>query len=76
MGTYEQAIARLRHEREEFSAQIEVLRKRRHLVNVELLALEQAITPPKVKAKAKPGDVIMTVEESSAVVMKGAEHEG
>lgn len=60
--TYAQAIERLRAEREEQSQIIIEAQKRRKLINVELLALEQAITPPKRSAAAKPGDIVMKVE--------------
>lgn len=76
MVTYAEKIELLRGEREFLSADIERLRTRRSLINAELLALERAITPPKLAAKAKPDDVIMTVEASEPVKMKGATHEG
>lgn len=76
MVTYAEKITLLRGEREQLSLEIERLRIRRRLINAELLALEQAITPPKVAAKAKPGDVIMTMEAGPAVVLKGGRNEG
>lgn len=76
MVTYAEQITILRGEREQLSLEMERLRIRRRLINVQLLALEQAITPPKVAAKAKPGDVIMTMEPGEPVVLKGGRNEG
>lgn len=76
MVTYAEKITLLRGEREQLSLEIERLRTRRRLINAELLALEKAITPPKVAAKAKPGDVVMTMEPGEPVVLKGGQNEG
>lgn len=59
--TYAEAIAALRAEREEISAEIERLRAKRESISVQIVSLENAVSVPK-RGAALPGDVIMMSE--------------